>query len=68
MEAIGPLSCTKDGIYLAGGALSGNVYLWEVSKLCIRFPVKKCSLPRRSSQEPVSYEVFPHMDSELATT
>jgi hypothetical protein len=31
VEAIGPLSCTKDGIYLAGGALSGNAYLWEVS-------------------------------------
>ncbi|VVA21756.1 PREDICTED: WD [Prunus dulcis] len=31
LEAIGPLSCTKDGVYLAGGALSGNVYLWEVA-------------------------------------
>lgn len=31
MEAIGPLSCTKDGVYLAGGALSGNSYIWEVS-------------------------------------
>ncbi|KAJ7956069.1 protein ROOT INITIATION DEFECTIVE 3-like [Quillaja saponaria] len=31
LEAVGPLSCTKDGIYLAGGALSGNAYLWEVT-------------------------------------
>ncbi|TQE09866.1 hypothetical protein C1H46_004444 [Malus baccata] len=31
LEAIGPLSCTKDGLYLAGGALSGNTYLWEVT-------------------------------------
>ncbi|XP_017972462.1 PREDICTED: protein ROOT INITIATION DEFECTIVE 3 [Theobroma cacao] len=31
MEAIGPLSCTKDGIYIAGGAPSGNAYLWEVA-------------------------------------
>ncbi|XP_024027160.1 protein ROOT INITIATION DEFECTIVE 3 [Morus notabilis] len=31
MEAIGPLSCTKDGIYLGGGALSGNAYIWEAS-------------------------------------
>ncbi|KAK8695056.1 hypothetical protein V6N13_072598 [Hibiscus sabdariffa] len=31
MEAICPISCTKDGIYIAGGAPSGNVYLWEVT-------------------------------------
>ncbi|XP_062114917.1 protein ROOT INITIATION DEFECTIVE 3-like isoform X2 [Humulus lupulus] len=31
LEAIGPLSCTKDGVYLSGGALSGNAYIWEVS-------------------------------------
>ncbi|OMO84068.1 hypothetical protein CCACVL1_11024 [Corchorus capsularis] len=31
MEAIGPLSCTNDGIYIAGGAPSGNLYLWEVA-------------------------------------
>ncbi|GMY15092.1 protein ROOT INITIATION DEFECTIVE 3-like [Fagus crenata] len=31
VEAIGSLSCTKDGLYLAGGALSGNAYLWEIS-------------------------------------
>ncbi|XP_059444284.1 protein ROOT INITIATION DEFECTIVE 3-like isoform X1 [Corylus avellana] len=31
VEAIVPLSCTKDGIYLAGGALSGNAYLWEIA-------------------------------------
>ncbi|KAF6144630.1 hypothetical protein GIB67_006122 [Kingdonia uniflora] len=30
IEAIVPLSCTKDAIYLAGGAPSGNVYVWEV--------------------------------------
>ncbi|XVF11549.1 hypothetical protein REPUB_Repub08aG0037400 [Reevesia pubescens] len=30
MEAIGPISCTKDGIYIAGGSPSGNAYLWEV--------------------------------------
>ncbi|KAK7265571.1 hypothetical protein RJT34_33192 [Clitoria ternatea] len=30
-EAIGPLSCTNDGIYLVGGALSGNIYLWNVT-------------------------------------
>ncbi|PON77335.1 Guanine nucleotide-binding protein, beta subunit [Parasponia andersonii] len=29
LEAIGPLSCTKDGVYLSGGALSGNAYIWE---------------------------------------
>ncbi|XP_027337416.1 protein ROOT INITIATION DEFECTIVE 3-like [Abrus precatorius] len=31
VEAIGPLSCTEDGIYLVGGALSGNAYLWDVT-------------------------------------
>ncbi|KAK2978184.1 hypothetical protein RJ640_030357, partial [Escallonia rubra] len=31
MEATGPLSCTTDGIYLAGGAPSGNIYIWEVT-------------------------------------
>ncbi|KAH7865214.1 hypothetical protein Vadar_003769 [Vaccinium darrowii] len=31
IEAIGPLACTKDGIYLVGGAPSGNAYVWEVS-------------------------------------
>lgn len=31
MEAIGSLSSTKDGLYLAGGALSGNAYLWEIA-------------------------------------
>uniref|UniRef100_A0A251U0T3 Putative WD repeat protein DCAF11/LEC14B n=1 Tax=Helianthus annuus TaxID=4232 RepID=A0A251U0T3_HELAN len=30
VEAIEPVSSKKDGIYLAGGASSGNVYLWEV--------------------------------------
>ncbi|XP_038686277.1 protein ROOT INITIATION DEFECTIVE 3-like [Tripterygium wilfordii] len=31
MEAIGPLSCTRDGMYLVGGASSGNAYIWEVT-------------------------------------
>ncbi|KAB5525117.1 hypothetical protein DKX38_022866 [Salix brachista] len=31
LEAIGPLGCTKDGLFLAGGSPSGNVYLWEVA-------------------------------------
>ncbi|KAL5186401.1 Protein ROOT INITIATION DEFECTIVE 3 [Glycine soja] len=31
VEAIGPLSCTNDGIYLVGGALSGKAYLWDVT-------------------------------------
>ncbi|CAH1423206.1 unnamed protein product [Lactuca virosa] len=30
IEAIGPISSTKDGIYVAGGAISGNLYIWEV--------------------------------------
>ncbi|KAI3983693.1 hypothetical protein MKX01_001097 [Papaver californicum] len=30
IEAIGPLRCTEDGLYLAGGAPSGNAYVWEV--------------------------------------
>lgn len=41
VEAIGSLSCTKDGLYLAGGALSGNAYFWEVSKNSIKLP---CSI------------------------
>ncbi|KAF9668004.1 hypothetical protein SADUNF_Sadunf15G0081700 [Salix dunnii] len=31
LEAIGPLGCTNDGLFLAGGSPSGNVYLWEVA-------------------------------------
>ncbi|TKY55314.1 ROOT INITIATION DEFECTIVE 3 protein [Spatholobus suberectus] len=31
VEVVGPLSCTNDGIYLVGGALSGNAYLWDVT-------------------------------------
>ncbi|KAL1814601.1 hypothetical protein ACET3Z_017175 [Daucus carota] len=31
VEVIGPLCCTKDGIYLAGGAPSGTIYIWEVT-------------------------------------
>lgn len=44
MEAIGPLSCTNDGIYLAGGAPSGNAYLWEVSKHSIKLHYLYCIL------------------------
>ncbi|KAA8542138.1 hypothetical protein F0562_023290 [Nyssa sinensis] len=32
IEAIGPMSSTTDGVYLAGGAYSGNIYIWEVSE------------------------------------
>ncbi|XP_019708352.1 protein ROOT INITIATION DEFECTIVE 3 isoform X2 [Elaeis guineensis] len=35
MEAIGPIASSKDGIYLAGGAPSGNVYIWEVWDLIL---------------------------------
>ncbi|KAM7471506.1 hypothetical protein LguiA_009689 [Lonicera macranthoides] len=31
VETVGPLSCTSDGIYLAGGTPSGNIYIWEVT-------------------------------------
>ncbi|XP_034711979.1 protein ROOT INITIATION DEFECTIVE 3-like isoform X3 [Vitis riparia] len=31
MEAIGPVSCSKDGVYIVGGAPSGNAYIWEVA-------------------------------------
>ncbi|KAL9326603.1 hypothetical protein ACSQ67_007248 [Phaseolus vulgaris] len=31
VEAMGPLSCTNDGIYLAGAGLSGTAYLWDVT-------------------------------------
>uniref|UniRef100_A0A0A9GK57 Uncharacterized protein n=1 Tax=Arundo donax TaxID=35708 RepID=A0A0A9GK57_ARUDO len=30
-EAIGPITCSKDGFYLVGGARSGNAYIWEVN-------------------------------------
>lgn len=30
-EPIVPLACTKNGVYMAGGGLSGKIYLWEVS-------------------------------------
>ncbi|PSR89544.1 Protein ROOT INITIATION DEFECTIVE like [Actinidia chinensis var. chinensis] len=30
-EAIGPIACTRDGVFLVGGAPSGNAYVWEVS-------------------------------------
>ncbi|CAL4949540.1 unnamed protein product [Urochloa decumbens] len=30
-EAIGPIACSKDGIYLVGGTHSGNAYIWEVA-------------------------------------
>ncbi|GFZ17417.1 hypothetical protein Acr_26g0006870 [Actinidia rufa] len=29
-EAIGPVACTRDGVFLVGGAPSGNAYVWEV--------------------------------------
>uniref|UniRef100_A0A0D9WEV5 Anaphase-promoting complex subunit 4 WD40 domain-containing protein n=1 Tax=Leersia perrieri TaxID=77586 RepID=A0A0D9WEV5_9ORYZ len=28
-EAIGPIACSKDGVYLVGGASSGHIYIWE---------------------------------------
>nr|XP_024403867.1 protein ROOT INITIATION DEFECTIVE 3-like [Physcomitrium patens] len=31
LESIGPLACTSDGAYLAGGGASGRVYFWEVA-------------------------------------
>ncbi|XP_065873369.1 protein ROOT INITIATION DEFECTIVE 3-like isoform X2 [Euphorbia lathyris] len=31
IEAIGPICCSMDGVYLAGGAASGNAYIWEVA-------------------------------------
>lgn len=37
VEAIGPFSCTKDGIYLVGGGLSGNAYLWDVCEQIINY-------------------------------
>ena len=30
VEPIGPLACTSDGAYLAGGGASGRIYFWEV--------------------------------------
>ncbi|PPD79869.1 hypothetical protein GOBAR_DD23209 [Gossypium barbadense] len=33
LEAMGPISCTKDGLYIAGGAPSGNAYLCSYSAL-----------------------------------
>ncbi|RCV10894.1 hypothetical protein SETIT_2G144800v2, partial [Setaria italica] len=30
-EGIGPITCSRDGIYLVGGAHSGNAYIWEVT-------------------------------------
>ncbi|XP_050377623.1 protein ROOT INITIATION DEFECTIVE 3-like [Argentina anserina] len=31
LEAIVSIACTKDGVYFAGGAPSGNAYVWEVN-------------------------------------
>ncbi|CAL5361867.1 unnamed protein product [Camellia sinensis] len=31
MESIEPITCTKDGTYIVGGAPSGNAYVWEIS-------------------------------------
>ncbi|KAK3164444.1 hypothetical protein QOZ80_1AG0018550 [Eleusine coracana subsp. coracana] len=30
-EAVGPIACSKDGVYLVVGAHSGNAYIWEVA-------------------------------------
>ncbi|KAK9118078.1 hypothetical protein Scep_016171 [Stephania cephalantha] len=45
LEAIGPISSTRDGLYLAGGAPSGNAFIWEVSSGRM---VKKWSAHQRS--------------------
>lgn len=37
VEAIGPISCTKDGIYLVGGGFSGNAYIWNVCKQTLNY-------------------------------
>ncbi|KAH9302211.1 hypothetical protein KI387_013794 [Taxus chinensis] len=29
-EQIGPLACTSNGVYLAGGGYSGQIYIWEL--------------------------------------
>ena len=71
VEAIGSLSCTKDGLYLAGGALSGNAYLWEVSKYSIKFPCSEVLVKRyyflvRSNKiKSVSYDKFLSMSLEI---
>ncbi|KAL6615152.1 hypothetical protein ACP70R_037422 [Stipagrostis hirtigluma subsp. patula] len=31
-EAVGPITCSKDGMYLIGGAYSGNAYIWELTR------------------------------------
>ncbi|KAG8085086.1 hypothetical protein GUJ93_ZPchr0010g10847 [Zizania palustris] len=31
VEAIGPIACSKDGVYLVGGAHSGHIYIWEIA-------------------------------------
>ncbi|KAG9447161.1 hypothetical protein H6P81_013289 [Aristolochia fimbriata] len=31
LECIGPICSTKDGLFLVGGAPSGNAYIWEIS-------------------------------------
>ncbi|KAL6621228.1 hypothetical protein ACP70R_033660 [Stipagrostis hirtigluma subsp. patula] len=31
-EAVGPITCSKDGMYLIGGAHSGNAYIWELTR------------------------------------
>ncbi|XP_064955585.1 protein ROOT INITIATION DEFECTIVE 3-like [Musa acuminata AAA Group] len=52
-ENIGPISSSKDGIYLAGGAPAGNVYIWEVTsgKLLKIWP---------AHQNPLSCLAFSH--------
>lgn len=48
IEAIGPISSTKDGIYLAGGAISGNLYIWEVYNLLLHY-ISRLFSPQMSS-------------------
>uniref|UniRef100_A0A0E0PKC1 Uncharacterized protein n=1 Tax=Oryza rufipogon TaxID=4529 RepID=A0A0E0PKC1_ORYRU len=36
-EAIGPIACSKDGVYLVGGASSGHTYIWEDATLIINW-------------------------------
>ncbi|KAF9596412.1 hypothetical protein IFM89_010676 [Coptis chinensis] len=31
LNVIGPICCTKDGLYLAGGTSTGYAHVWEVS-------------------------------------
>ncbi|KAH8486745.1 hypothetical protein H0E87_025665 [Populus deltoides] len=57
LEAIGPLGCTKDGLFLAGGSPSGNVYLWEV-KIESLLPTPLSLVEKKFKTK--SYEWFMH--------